>query len=112
MIVKFTLLGDADLSGVVGFDDVLIVAQHWGTTGNDWAEGNFTNDPSGMVDFPDLVAVAENFDQPLTPDQAAQLSPAMVSEWALALDQVPEPGTLAIGMAILMGMAWRRQRAI
>ncbi len=110
IVVKYALLGDADLQGVVGFNDLLIVAQHWQTTGNDWAEGNFTNDPTGLVDFADLVAVAENFDQPLTSAQAAQLSPAIASQWTLALDEVPEPGTMGIGAAMLAGMAWRRRR--
>jgi alpha-galactosidase len=111
IIVKYALLGDANLSGSVDFNDLLTVAQHWGTTGNDWAEGNFVNDPNGLVDFADLLAVAENYRQPLTPAEAAELPPTLASEWSLALSEVPEPGTAVMGAAAIACMTLRRRRA-
>ncbi|MGA2440140.1 MAG: PEP-CTERM sorting domain-containing protein, partial [Tepidisphaeraceae bacterium] len=99
IIVKFALLGDTNLDGTVDFGDLLTVADHYGTTNNDWADGNFTYDPSGLVDVEDLLALAQNYQEPLTADQAAQLPAAFVSEWTLAQSEVPEPTSAAMILA-------------
>ena len=62
-IIQYTLAGDAYLENSVGFDDLVLVAQHYGQTGWDWNGGNFNYDPSGSVGFSDLIAVAQNYGQ-------------------------------------------------
>src|SRR5262249_49852959 len=52
--------GDANLDGVVNFDDLLLLAQHYGaTTGSIWGDGDF--DFNGKVDFTDLLTLAQNY---------------------------------------------------
>jgi hypothetical protein len=61
VVVKFTLYGDADLDGAVGFSDVVRMAQHFNSAaGATWARGDFDYD--GAVGFSDLVRLAQNYD--------------------------------------------------
>ena len=53
-----TRRGDADLDGVIGFDDFLVIAKNYGQSGK-WSSGDFTND--GLVGFLDFLHVARNF---------------------------------------------------
>jgi autotransporter-associated beta strand protein len=59
--VKWTLKGDADLSGTVDVGDLGKLATNYGTvtTGATWAQGDFTYD--GSVDVGDLGALATNY---------------------------------------------------
>lgn len=52
------LPGDADFDGTVGFDDLVILARHYGGPG-EWVDGDFTMD--GTVGFADLVVLARNY---------------------------------------------------
>jgi phospholipase/lecithinase/hemolysin len=76
--------GDADLDAIVGFSDLVALAQHYDQpTGQTWLEGDFTHDAA--VSFGDLVLLAQNYDSASTFD----------ADWALAQSIVPEPATLA-----------------
>ena len=110
VLVKYALVGDARLEGTVGFDDLLIVADHYGTSGNDWSQGNFTYDPAGMVGFADLLALAQNYQQPLTDSESSQLSPYFLSQWALAESEVPEPATNALAVGATFCLLVRRRQ--
>lgn len=57
----FTLAGDANRDGVVGFDDLLTVARNYGGSGKTFSEGNFDYDPAGNVGFSDLLILARNY---------------------------------------------------
>jgi autotransporter-associated beta strand protein len=117
ILVKYTLKGDASLDGIVNFPDLLIIAQDYGKTGQDWARGDFNYD--GTVNFPDLLYVAMDFGDQLSALQVAQLPESFTAQWQLAEAEiqasdtnVPEPATtglLAVGAAALMA---RRRRPL
>jgi hypothetical protein len=65
VLIKYTLLGDANLDGQVNFQDLVAVVQNLNKAGTDWAHGNFQN--ASETNFSDLVDVVQNFNKPLTP---------------------------------------------
>jgi Bacterial Ig-like domain/Leishmanolysin len=58
-VAFFVLAGDVNRDRVVGFDDLLIVAQSFGTAGRTWSTGDLTF--NGAVDFSDLLIVAQAY---------------------------------------------------
>ncbi len=54
----FSLAGDANHDASVNFDDLLILAQHYGQSGA-FADGDFNY--SGVVDFDDLLLLAQKY---------------------------------------------------
>lgn len=59
--VSVPLPGDADNSGKVDFNDLVVLAQNYNQTGKTFAQGNFDDDPAGNVDFNDLVILAQRY---------------------------------------------------
>lgn len=55
------LAGDANRDKVVNFDDLLILAQNYGTTGKTFSQGNFNYDGGGQVNFDDLLLLAQRY---------------------------------------------------
>jgi hypothetical protein len=99
LTVRFTLLGDANLDGLVDLSDLAILAQHYNTTDGTafWWEGDFNYDHN--VTFGDLALMAQNYNRAL-PDFAA------------ALAQVPEPSVLFLGVFTALGLRNRRRRSV
>lgn len=93
--VASTWYGDANLDFVVNFDDLLILAQSYGSTGTVWSTGDFNYD--GVTNFDDLLKLAQNYGSPA----------ALESDWALAQSIVPEPVGLAAAM-VWMSLAAQR----
>jgi hypothetical protein len=112
LLVKYTLAGDANLDGQVNFADLLAVTQHFETTGNDWAEGNFTYNPTGLVNFADLLIVAQNFNMVLNPagSSSEQLGGTAFPLAAPLAVQVPEPDGAVLAAAAAFGLITRRRK--
>ncbi|HRK31588.1 MAG TPA: autotransporter-associated beta strand repeat-containing protein [Tepidisphaeraceae bacterium] len=92
VLVRYTLQGDADLSGGVSLDDFTALAAAFGNAGG-WSSGDFNYD--GVVNLDDFTPLAANFGNSLPGD--------------VARGAVPEPtalGLVAIGVAGLL----RRRR--
>lgn len=97
--------GDTNFDGIVNFDDLLALAQHYGTTSDqNWETGDFNYD--GDVDFDDLLLLAQHYGSgAIHAGEWAALSqrdPQLGADWALAQSIVPEP---AMGAAIVLGAA-------
>ncbi len=57
----FYLAGDVNHDRKVNFDDLLVVAQHYNTPGNDFSQGNVNYSLGGAVNFDDLLITAQNY---------------------------------------------------
>lgn len=101
------LPGDADLDGLVGFDDLVTVARNYGKSNAMWQDGDFNGD--GTVGFDDLVILARNYGKTATAAELAALDPSVRAEVEQAFADVPEPSLTSLvflGSAILV----RRRR--
>ena len=107
VVIRYTLKGDADLSGNVNFDDLIKLAQSYNGIDKIWINGDFNYD--GNVNFDDLIPLAQNYNSALTPLQAAALGSDFAADFALAQSLVPEPTTLGL-LGGLATMALRRRR--
>ena len=110
--VQEAAYGDADLSGKVDFGDLGNVISNYGmTTGATWSQGDFNYD--GTVDFSDLGIVIANYgiSLPSQFDPAGAQGAPRVPMGGIG-SAVPEPGTLAMLAAGLIGLlayAWRKR---
>jgi hypothetical protein len=95
VLVRYTLLGDVNLDGIVSGGDLGRVRQHLGTRG-DWSAGDFDYD--GRVTVRDMAMVRRNFGMSLP----VQAPPAGVP------GVVPEPG--ALGLLGIAGILYLRRR--
>jgi fibronectin-binding autotransporter adhesin len=108
LLIRHTVVGDTDLSGVVDFTDLLVVAQNYNGTGREWFTGDIAG-YDGSVDFNDLLALAQNYNGALLQLPSGQFGEAFQHDWSLALSMVPEPTTLAVAAGVT-GLALRRRR--
>lgn len=86
--------GDATLDAAINFDDLLILAQHYGQPNPGRSVGVADLDLDGMTDFDDLLTLAQHYGS----------TAAFESDWTLARSLVPEPQVL---MLLLVGLASR-----
>jgi hypothetical protein len=109
VLVRRTLKGDADLDGMVGFADLLVLAQNYETGGGKgWAQGNFDYLANDVVDFTDLLTLAQQYGTSVLSSESTVAWDAFVVDWARARAMVPEPGVLSL---LLLGgcLAVRRR---
>jgi autotransporter-associated beta strand protein len=110
--IRLTIAGNANMDGIVNFPDLLLVAENYGKTSQNWGDGDFNYD--GIVNFPDLLLLAENYGKQLSAGQLSQLPLSFNDEWKLAQTEiasdyeraVPEPGMIGLlflGTTILAG---------
>ncbi|HEX3356819.1 MAG TPA: endo-1,4-beta-xylanase [Tepidisphaeraceae bacterium] len=95
IVVGYTLIGDANLDGVVNLLDLNALASNFGATTGTWTAGDF--DYNSAVDINDFNSLALNFNASLP---ASSPAPAAL---------VPEPAVIAI-LPIVSLLARRRSR--
>lgn len=111
VLVRGTLAGDTNLDAAVNFDDLLSLAQNYGTlTGAAWTDGDSNRD--GKVDFDDLLALAQRYGSSVVQEGQISVDVAVqkgfASDWQRALSIVPEP-SLAFA-AVMMAPCLPRRR--
>lgn len=106
VLVKYTLAGDANLDGLVNFQDLVTVVQNFNKGGTDWAHGNFGYGPS--TSFNDLVAVVQNFNKVLPPAGNSDELPAGTIQ--IESDAVPLPESSILAPAMAAAALFRRKR--
>jgi phospholipase/lecithinase/hemolysin len=95
------LAGDSDLDAIVGFADLVSLAQHYDQPiGQTWLDGDFNSDAA--VGFGDLVLLAQNYNSSAT----------FAADWALAQSLMPEPTALFALAAIPLVHRYRRPLSI
>ena len=112
--IKYTLLGDADLNGIVNGIDFGILAANFNKGVTGWDEGDFDyNNIVNGLDFGDLAA---NFNKGAAGTAVAGGSalddPALVAfaEANGLMADVPEPTMIGLGAVMAAGMLARRRR--
>jgi MYXO-CTERM domain-containing protein len=110
--VAYTLLGDANLDGLVNAADFSILAANFNQTVTGWDQGDFNYD--GIVNAADFTDLAANFNQPdsgaaSAGDVAALDAFAAANGLSLPTSSVPEPASGALAL-FGVGMLARRAR--
>jgi hypothetical protein len=113
VLVRYTLLGDANVDGVVEFEDLIQLAQNYNTivsafTDAWWLNGDFTYD--GVTDFNDLVKLAQNYNGRLPNHPIPGAPSGFENDLAAAFAAVPEPSAALAGLIALFAMRPSRRR--
>ena len=110
--VKYTLLGDANLDGVVNALDFSIVAANFNQPVTGWDQGDFNYD--GIVNAADFTDLAANFNQSVSGADVSAGDVAALDAFAAAngisLANVPEPASVGLLMFGAVGVLARRYR--
>ncbi|MGA2442436.1 MAG: autotransporter-associated beta strand repeat-containing protein [Tepidisphaeraceae bacterium] len=112
--VKYTLLGDANLDGLVNAADFTILAANFNQPVTGWDQGDFNYD--GLVNAADFTDLAANFNQGVSGADVSAGDVAALDAFAQAnglVADVPEPALACIvPLAALPFLTSRRRRAI
>jgi autotransporter-associated beta strand protein len=116
--LKYTLLGDANLDGIVNGSDFSILAANFGLGATNWDQGNFLY--SSSVNGSDFSALAANFGQGDSGAdvQVTQADSAALDSFAIAnglplptFAAVPEPASCVLHSLATISLLTRRRRA-
>jgi autotransporter-associated beta strand protein len=103
LLLRYTVLGDANLDGKVDLSDFLSLRHNFGLTSNaTWDQSDFNFD--GKVDLSDFLILRAHFGQSLP---SAIIDPGTQGATAAksVLATVPEPATTSLTAACLFGIA-------
>lgn len=103
-LAAVTFKGDTNLDFDVDFDDLLKLAQKYGTAGT-WMDGDFNYD--GAVNFDDLLGLAQSYGSSLSVAEQSQLSADFVADFRRAQLIIPEPTMI---MTLIVPACLRRRR--
>ena len=98
--LKYTLLGDANLDGIVNAADFTILAANFNQPVTSWDQGDFNYD--GLVNAADFTDLAANFNQSASNaavsagDVAALDAFATANGLSLPTSSVPEPASMGL----------------
>jgi hypothetical protein len=111
--VAYTLLGDANLDGLVNGSDFNILAANFNQSITGWDQGDFNYD--GLVNASDFNELAANFNQGVsgaasTGDVAALDAFAVANGLSLPTSGVPEPASAALLLVGAASLLSRRSR--
>jgi len=109
--VAYTLLGDANLDGVVNSSDFAIMAANFNQSVTGWDQGDFTY--TGVVNAADFMVVAVNFNQGVSGAASAgdvAALDAFAAANGISLGSVPEPASLGLFTFGSVGILARRRR--
>jgi hypothetical protein len=98
--------GDVNLSGKIDFDDLLLLAQHYGQSNAALAYDQGDVNLDGTTDFEDLLTLAQHYSTPAL----AEAPEGLQWEWLRAVSLVPEPAT-AGALSLAAAAFGRRRRA-
>ncbi|MGD0768242.1 MAG: SMP-30/gluconolactonase/LRE family protein [Tepidisphaeraceae bacterium] len=108
--VMYTLLGDANLDGLVNAADFTILAANFNQPVTGWDQGDFNYD--GLVNAADFTDLAANFNQSASGAAVSTGDIAALDAFAAAngisLANVPEPASA--GMIVMAGLGILRRR--
>lgn len=110
ILLLSTFKGDTNLDRDVDFDDLLVLAQNYGSTTAAYEQGDTNYD--NAVDFDDLLALAQNYGGTFALTGLPEgWSPtgSFASDWALAQSIVPEPTMLSAMAGVALVARRRRQ---
>ena len=111
--VTYTLLGDANLDGLVNAADFTILAANFNQPVTGWDQGDFNYD--GLVNAADFTDLAANFNQSVSGAASAgdvAALDAFAAANGICLADVPEPGTIALLGLGSIGLLTHRRRRI
>ncbi len=109
--IKYTLLGDANLDGVVSGDDFTILVGNLGKSVTRWDQGDFNYD--GVVNGDDFTLLVGNLGKTATGSEIALPATdyAAIAAFAAAnglMADVPEPASTGLAFIAVIGMLWQR----
>jgi len=109
--VKYTLLGDANLDGLVNGSDFNILAANFNQSITGWDEGDFNYD--GLVNAADFNELAANFNQGVSGASAGDFAAldafAVANGLSLPTSSVPEPESAVMMVMAASGILRRRR---
>jgi autotransporter-associated beta strand protein len=115
VLVRYTVIGDVNLDGVVDGNDIFIIVANYGMTGMDWQNGDVVA-YDGVVGADDVFTAVAYYGMTASGGMVGDLAPLDVGQLESSLGlgglgAVPEPATLGLMILGAVAMLARRRRA-